>query len=267
MKHRITTFFLFFVITTCTLNAQSEHSLLLKGTNAYQKGDFETAETSFKEATTQNNSSVKGNFNLGNSLYKREKYDEAITYFENAASQTEDKSEKSQAFYNLGNTRLAQAKGGMQQQGQAPPSLTKDGQEQLEQAITAYKDALRNNPSDYDAKNNLNVAYQMLRQQEQQQENDQDKKDDNQDKNQDQDNKDDNQDKQDKNQEKPSDPQKPNENKPIDNDNQEVNSDAQELKKDEVDRLMEIIEQEDKKVQEKLINRKRTKTQTSDKEW
>ena len=63
-------------------------------------------------------------------------------------------------------------------------------------------------------------------------------------------------------------PQKPNKkNKPIENSNEEIDSEPEELKKDEVDRLMEIIEQEDKKVQKKLMKRKRPVTTSTENDW
>lgn len=245
--------------------AQSEHQSLLEGTSAYEKGDFETATKKFEKAVENNNSSLKGNFNLGNSLFQRKKYDEAATYYQNAVGAAVDKKEKSQALYNLGNTRLAQAKGSMQQQGQGPATLDEKGQKYLEEAIDSYKNALRNNAQDYDAKNNLATAYKLLRQQEKQE---QEKKDQNKDQN-----KDENQDKQDqqdkKDENKDDSSEKPKDNQPIDNENPKDPGELEpkEMSKDEVDRLLEIIEQDDKKVQEKLMKRKRAKTKKPEKAW
>lgn len=251
--------------------AQSEHKSLLEGTVAYEKGDFEVASEKFEKALESNSSSLKGNFNLGNSLFKRQKYDEAATYYQNAIGAAEDKTEKAQALYNFGNTRLAQAKNSMQQQGNAPAMLDEKGQKYLEEAIDSYKNALRNNAEDYDAKNNLATAYKLLRQQQQQQQQQQNK-----DQNKDQQNKDQNKDQedkkdqQDKNEDKKDNPsEQPKDNQPIDNENEKdpANAEPQELSKDEVDRLLEIIEQDDKKVQEKLMKRKRSKTKKPEKAW
>jgi tetratricopeptide (TPR) repeat protein len=240
--------------------AQSEHQSLLEGTTAYEKGDFETATKKFEKAVENNNSSLKGNFNLGNSLFQRKKYEEAATYYQNAVGAAVDKKEKSQALYNLGNTRLAQAKGSMQQQGQGPATLDEKGQKHLEEAIDSYKNALRNNAQDYDAKNNLATAYKLLRQQEQQQQESKDQNKDEQDKQDQQDKKDENKDDSSEN---------PKDNQPIDNENPKDPGDLEpkEMSKDEVDRLLEIIEQDDKKVQEKLMKRKRAKTKKPEKAW
>ncbi|MFT5646723.1 MAG: Ca-activated chloride channel family protein [Aureispira sp.] len=252
-----------------SLVAQSEHESLLDGTLAYEKGDFETATQKFEKAIETNASSLKGNFNLGNSLFKQEKYEAAATHYQNAAGAATDKKEKAQALYNFGNTRLAQAKGSMAQQGQGPPTLDEKGQKYLEEAIDSYKNALRNNAQDYDAKNNLATAYKLLRQQEQQQ---QENKDQNEDQNKDE-NKDQNKDEQDKKDqkkdEKEDSSEKPKDNQPVDNENEKdpANMEPKELSKDEVDRLLEIIEQDDKKVQEKLMKRRRSKTKRPEKAW
>ncbi|MBL4648145.1 MAG: tetratricopeptide repeat protein [Aureispira sp.] len=253
-----------------SLVAQSEHKSLLDGTVAYEKGDFETATQKFEKVIKNNSSSLKGNFNLGNSLFKRQKYDEAATYYQNAVGAATDKKEKAQALYNLGNTHLAQAKGSMKQQGQGPATLDEKGQKHLEEAIDSYKNALRNNAQDYDAKNNLATAYKLLRQQQQQQQQQQNKdqkKDQDKDKNKDEQEKKDQGDQ--KKDEKDDSSEKPKDNKPIDNENEKdpANMEPKELSKDEVDRLLEIIEQDDKKVQEKLMKRKRSKTKKPEKAW
>lgn len=259
---RISFYIIAFFILPFGLIAQSEHSSLLDGTDAYQRGDFENAEESFKKAVETNSSSLKGNFNLGNSLFKRRKYDEAATYFQNAASSTEDDLQKSQALYNLGNARLAEAKEKIEKPD--APTMGEEGQKKLQEAIDAYKNALRHNTKDYDAKNNLAAAYKLLRQQQQQQQQKQQKQDQKQNKDQNKDNKDQPQNQDNKNQNQP---QKPEENKPIDNNNQSPGTETKKLNKDEVDRLMEIIEQEDKKVQKKLMERKRAQHKKPEKEW
>jgi Ca-activated chloride channel homolog len=226
--------------------AQTEHKSLLEGTKAYQKGSFTEAEQIFRSAVEKNSNSLKGNYNLGNSLFKNKKYEEAEIYYQNAISNTESKSEKSLAFYNLGNSHLVSAKENIQHFGSTDLSKGEDSQKQLMKAIEAYKNALRNNSTDYDAKNNLATAYRLLRQQQQKNQNNK--------KNQ----------KKDKNQK----PQKPNKkDKPIENSNEEIDSEPEELKKDEVDRLMEIIEQEDKKVQKKLMKRKRPVAPSTENDW
>ena len=152
----------FFYFNLCL--SQVEHKSLLKGTKAYQKGNFSESEQIFRTVVEKNAHSLKGNYNLGNALFKNKKYEEAALYFQQAVTNTESGSERSAAYYNLGNSYLETAKKNIQQSGGVAPSGGEDTQKQLTQAIESYKNSLRNNPTDYDAKNNLATAYRLLRQ-------------------------------------------------------------------------------------------------------
>lgn len=225
------------------LRAQSEHQNLLSGTDAYLKKDFEMAQSAFESATKQNDASFKGHFNLGNSYYRNNNYTEAIQSFQKALTLAEDSEKEANAYYNLGNTFLSKAQ---QNQNSAP---SEKSAEDLPNAIEAYKNALRLKPNDFEAKNNLANAYKLLRmQQQQQQQNKQEQKDNNEG---------------DQEDSKPQEDQSQSDN---DATNKSTNSDKK-LNKDELDRLMDIIEQEDKKVQEKLMKRKQTNKKTKEKDW
>lgn len=254
-----------------SLWAQTEHTALLEGSQAYQAGNFKTAIDYFQKALDKN-TSLKGHYNLGNALYKNKEYETAIQHFQRAAEQTEDSQQKSKALYNLGNSYLAQA------QGQEKPN--KESKEQLESAIGAYKSALRNNPKDFEAKNNLATAYKLLRQQQppppqkdQQNQDQQDQKD-QQEQNKDQkenpsENSDQSQEQQEgKEEQQP--PQNPNEEKPIDNTNepQPKNATPQEMSKAEAKRLLEVVAEGDKDVQERLMQRQQQQQpRKGDKTW
>ena len=69
---------------------------------------------------------------MADAIYKQERYGEANSLFEALSEKTEDKIKKSETFHNLGNSLLKEQK--------------------LDQAIEAYKNALRNNPKDLDTK-------------------------------------------------------------------------------------------------------------------
>ncbi len=248
---------------------QSEHKILLEGTRAYQKGDYQTAAQKFRTATESNTASTKSNFNLGNAYFKTKKYEEAVNHYQTAITNANDTKMKSKAYYNLGNSYLAQAKKGMKQTGNTPPQLGEKGEKQLKNAIEAYKDALRNNSQDYNAKNNLGMAYKMLRQQQQQQQNQQQDKQDQQDKEQQDKNKDDQKEKQDQDQKDSKDesPAEEEKDKPVDNSNEMTEGKAKDLEQKEIERMLRQIEEEDKKVQEKLMKRKKTNSNTIEKDW
>lgn len=140
-----------------------------KANDAYERGDYARAAELYRQAIQSDPDDPKLYFNLGNSLAKSGQAEEAVQAYENFKSMTNDPREKSMADYNIGNL-LSEA-------------------QQLETAADFYREALRNNPDDPDAKHNYELALrqQQEQQQEQQQNQDQDQnQDEDQDQNQDQ---------------------------------------------------------------------------------
>ncbi len=254
-----------------TLLAQTEHSVLLEGNRAYQDGNFSTAIDYFQKALDKNETSLKGHYNLGNALYKDKQYAAASSHYQQAATQAPDKTSKANALYNLGNSYLAQA--------QAAEVPGKESQEQLKSAIDAYKDALRNNPQDFEAKNNLASAYKLLRQQQppknqqdqqnKEQQDQQDQSDQNDQQDQDSEQGDQQKDKQEGEEEKQPPSQDPNEEQPIDNTNEDEPRPAtpEEISRAEAKRLLQVIEEADKEVQERLMQRQQRRPQKGEKTW
>jgi len=143
-----------------------------KANEAYERGDYAQAAELYRQAIQSDPDNPKLYFNLGNSLARSGQAEEAARAYENFKSMTDDPMEISMADYNLGN-------------------LLSDAQE-LEMASEYYREALRNNPEDPDAKHNYELALrqhqeQQQQQQEQQQEQDQDQDEDQNDQQQNQD--------------------------------------------------------------------------------
>ena len=86
-------------------------------------------------------------FNDGNALYRTGEFQRAIEAYQQAAER-DDPVLDGQAWYNLGNALYRQ--------------------QQLKPAVEAYKQALRKNPTDADAKHNLELTLEQLQQQDQQ---------------------------------------------------------------------------------------------------
>ena len=129
-------------------NQQDFRSLVREGNRQYNSRKPVDAETSYRKALDVDEKSSLATFNLGDALYRQQKYEEAGKEFEKAASGSTDKMDKARAYHNLGNSYLQQQK--------------------LKEGIEAYKQALRNNPNDADTKYNLSYALNLLKQQEQQ---------------------------------------------------------------------------------------------------
>jgi Ca-activated chloride channel family protein len=218
--------FLFFSIA----GLSQTNNYLLKGNQLYEQQKYKEAEADYSKALQKDPNNTTGLFNLGNSLYQQKLYDSSRKVMATTAGAAKDKSSKAAANYNIGNTYMSQQK--------------------WDDAVNAYKQTLRNNPQDADAKYNLSYAEQMMKKQ--QDKNKQDKKKQNKDQNKDkqkQQNKD--QDKQDKGQ---------NDNKDKkddkDKDQQQPQSQPSKLSQQQADQLLNALQQEEKKLQDKMKKEK-----------
>ena len=238
---------------------------LSQGALAIENNEFITAEVAYRKAIAIEENKATGSYNLGNAYYKNSKNEEALSRFVDAAKVATTKPQAHQAFHNLGNALM--------------------NQKEYSGAVEAYKNALRNNPSDDQSRYNLALAKDLLEKNPPQEgEDDQDKEQDNQDKKDQQDKKDD----QDKNQDQEKDP-KDNQN-PEDKkgDEQEDKKEPQEPKdpKDEqakqqqqqpadgqlspqqVKNLLESMNNQEKKVQDKINAKKQKGVKIkSEKDW
>lgn len=142
------------------INGQSENKLIRKGNKHFDSGNFTEAEEIYRMALEENHISDKANFNLGNTNYNQEEFSEAERNFSRVADMTRSPLIESQAHYNRGNALMSQ--------------------ERFAESIEAYKQTLRLNPNDEDARYNLEYARRMLLEQEQNQEEQQQDQDDNQ---------------------------------------------------------------------------------------
>ena len=238
---------------------------LSQGALAIENNEFITGEVAYRKAIAIEENKATGSYNLGNAYYKNSKNEEALSRFVNAAKVATTKPQAHQAFHNLGNALM--------------------NQKEYSGAVEAYKNALRNNPSDDQSRYNLALAKDLLEKNPPQEgEDDQDKDQDNQDKKDQQDKKDD----QDKNQDQEKDPndnQNPEDKK---GDEQEDKKEPQEPKdpKDEqakqqqqqpadgqlspqqVKNLLESMNNQEKKVQDKINAKKQKGVKIkSEKDW
>lgn len=171
--------------------AQEAAKQINEGNTLYKDGKYKEAEVLYKKAEQGENLQYESAYNQGAALYKQGRYEEAQSAFQSAINRSTKAEDKADALYNLGNSYL---------QEQKP-----------KEAIDAYKESLKINPKDEQARYNLAAAKTLLQQQQEQQQN--------QDQNQD------NQDQQDKDQNKENQDNKDQEGK--DKDQQDQNGDKQ----------------------------------------
>lgn len=215
-------------------SAQSSHTLLMDGDAFYEQGDYAIAEEKYRKATEEDNT-LKGEFNLGNTLYNQNRYEEAVSQYETSVMKSKAGVQKSSAYYNLGNTHIKSGK--------------------LEEAIESYKKAIEENPADTDARRNLYLAKLMEQQQqeqEQQQQQEQNEDQENQDQEQNQDQQQEEQEQQNQDQENSQEQQEQSEESQVDNEPKEGEEEPQELSKEDAEKLLQVIENDEKKIQEKL---------------
>jgi Ca-activated chloride channel family protein len=139
--------------------AQEENALVRKGNKHFNANQFTNAEVEYRKGLLQNNQSLEANFNLGNALFRQEKYAEALERYQLVSSiPAESRKQSAAAFHNAGNALLMQKK--------------------IAESIEAYKQALRLNPSDNETRYNLAFAQHLLKNdQDQQNDDQQDQKD------------------------------------------------------------------------------------------
>src|SRR5690606_19903228 len=82
---------------------------IIAGNQNYITGDFSKAEAQYKSASSNAGQSVEANYNLGNSLYQQQRYEEARLHYEKVTqSLAASKSDKLKSFHNIGETYLDQ---------------------------------------------------------------------------------------------------------------------------------------------------------------
>ena len=241
------------------------------------ENDFASAEASYRKAVSKNETSTPARYNMANMYYGKEKPAQATSRYKQAAKVAETKDEKHEVFHNLGNSYMDQKK--------------------YAEAIEAYKNALRNNPADEETRYNLALAKKMLEKEQQENKDQDDKKDDKKDqdkKDQDKDKKEDDKGEKDKKdegdkkeneggdkeKEPKKEPEKPDENgEPKDQKEQKDEKGDQEkeqpqqqqpgqLSPQQIKSLLEAMNNEEKKVQDKINAEKAkgAKTKTA-KDW
>jgi Ca-activated chloride channel family protein len=133
--------------------AQSIEENISIGNSYYKMSQFDLAEKHYRIVLKSDPANTTAQFNLANALYKQKKYDDATEILKALSENASGQYTRSSAFYNAGviNTR----------------------QKDLEASIQDYKNALRLNPDDRLARENLQKALRELKQKQQQKQQDQ----------------------------------------------------------------------------------------------
>jgi tetratricopeptide (TPR) repeat protein len=234
-----------FYITFGLINtfAQSTRELINNGVDLYNEQKFADAEVNFKKGNEKSPDNFEAKFNLGDAYYKQQRYDEAMKSFQSAFVDAKDDLEKSKLYYNIGNSLLKSQK--------------------IKESIGAYKEALKLNPNDEQAKYNLSYALNQLKNPNQDQNQNNDKNKDQKDQNKDQQNKDQqNQDQQNKDQQN-QDQEKQDQQQ---QQQQSKEQKQQELTKQEAEKILNALKENEKDLQKQLRKVKGQPIKT-EKDW
>jgi len=243
------------LLLACTGAFAQEKALVKKGNQLYQQKKFKEASASYQQALQQNPAYAPGSFNLGNALIQQQQYDAARKVMTNAAKNSKDKQQQADANYNIGNTYMSEQK--------------------WAEAVEAYKQTLRKNPQDVDAKYNLSYALAKMKQDQngdgKDKNKDKNKDDKNKDKDKkDQDKKDQNKDGQDdkKDQDKNGDQNKPQDGKDKEDKEEQKRPEPQpsKLTQQQAENLLNALQQDERKLQDKVQKGKGIPVKT-DKDW
>ena len=220
------------------LFAQHESPDVRLGNKQYKDSNYVDAEVNYRRALDKNNESFEAHYNLGDALFRQEKFPEAAEQYAKAEQllKSDDASRKEQVdsrlaatYHNMGNALYAQ--------------------QQYDQAVAAYQQSLRLNPKDNDTRYNLVKAMQQLQQQQQNQ-NQQQQSQQNQQQNQQNDS---------------TQQQQPPQQQPQQNQQPPQQSEEQ-MDKETAEQILQALEQDEQETQEKL-KRQQGKKRRVEKEW
>jgi len=126
------------------LSADSARGVVAQGNTLFDKGKYDEALQKYTRAQALKPNDPLLAYNVGDVLFKQKDYDKAVESFQKASGSSDTKLAEA-AFYNMGNCRFAK--------------------EDYAGAIEMFKQALNLNQDDADAKFNLELARNKLKDQ------------------------------------------------------------------------------------------------------
>ena len=229
MGKRLIFMMIFALVASCVM-AQNmpERSLVRKGNRQFGRERYERSVDSYTRALEAAPRCFEAGYNLSNALFRSERYDKAEQTLKNfVVDSTRTEVERAEAYYNLGNTQFMQQK--------------------LKEALESYRNSLRLNPDDMEAKYNYAYTKRLLEQQQQQnQQNNQ-----NQDQNQNQ-NDQNNQDKEENQDNKEQKQNDPNQNRDQQKPEEKEEQQREGISPQEREAMLEAIQAQEDKTQEKV---------------
>ena len=206
-----------------TLSAQTDRQLIREGNRLFRMKDYAKAEVQYRKALEASQQNPQANYNLGCALMMQQKDSAAVVQYEKAARIEPNKMRRSKAFHNIG--------------------VVCQNHKMYGDAIKAYEESLRLNPTDDETRYNLALCKKLNKNQQNQ--NNQQKKQQNNE--QDKDKKDQKQDK---------------------NDQQKQQQQQEQMSKENAERLLDAAVQNEKATQQRIQKAmQQPKKRTLEKNW
>ncbi len=196
-----------FTFIALTAFAQADRQHIRQGNRQYRQQKFDKAEVDYRKAVDLKSDNSQAIYNLGCALMQQQKDSAAIEQFEKAGKLEKNKLRRSKSYHNIG--------------------VICQGHQMFGEAIEAYKESLRLNPTDHDTRYNLALCKRQQKEQEQNQQNQDNQKDDQS---------------EDKKQEQQQDQQQKQQPQPQQN----------QMSKDNAEQLLQAVMQKEKDTQDKL---------------
>ncbi len=252
---------------------QESNNLVYEGNELISENEFVSAEMEYRKAISKKSNNAVASYDLGNAYYQNAHFEEALLRHAEAVEFADTKEQKHKAWHNIGNTLMKA--------------------EKCQEAVEAFKNALRNNPSDDETRYNFGLAKECAKKQQEEEDKkkDDEKKDEDKDK-EEKDGEDDKEKEKDKKEEKDDQKNKDQQNPDEGDDKKDENGDPKDEKQDQdkegkpedqkqkpqqqpgklspqqIKNLLEAMNNQEQKVQEK-INAQKTKGVKirTDKDW
>lgn len=208
---------------TLPASAQSGNAQLRSGNRFYKKKQIDQSVQQYQSAVQQAPDNPTANYNLGNAQFRKNNFNEAAHSYDAAVkNSSNDKPMQERGYYNKG------------------VAMVKD--KKLAESIEAWKQALKLDATDADARENLQKALIQLKQQQQQQQKKDQKKD-----------------QKDKNEQKQQQQQQ--------QEQQQPKPQHSRLNKQQVEQLLKALEQKENDLQNKVKQNKQRVPNQPEKDW
>jgi len=207
--------FLFFIKES--MLAQQENALIRSGNKLYKEKKYQGSLQEYSKAVNRAPENAVAQYNQGNAQVRTDKLDEAVNSYAATIAASKKKDIREKGFYNKG--------------------VALSRQQKLQESIDAWKNALKLDPNDQEARENLQKALlELKKQQEQQKQKEEEEKKNKKDQ------------KKDKDKEK-KDPKQ-----------------QSKLSQKQVEQLLKALQQKEKEVQDKIQSRN-SSSNRQDKDW